>query len=150
MNRLIKFFCLAVLLMLAYLVTQAQSTGAAAAVVIKGKVIDKKSKEGMQGVSVSEMDADGRIIKGAGTDIEGNYVLKVTNPKNKISVSFVGYRTMTFDINGRTTINFQLETAGAEMEQVVVTTSRGVNNGLNSTPERKITTAVATIAAKSC
>lgn len=150
MKRIFKIFCLIVFLVPAgYVATQAQATGAASsAAVVKGKIIDKKTKEPMQGVSVSEVDADGRIIKGAHTDIEGNYVLRITNPKNKVSVSFVGYKSTTLSINGRSTINFDLEAGGAEMEQVIVTSSRGVDNGLNATPQRKITTAVATIDAK--
>jgi TonB-linked SusC/RagA family outer membrane protein len=131
-----------------YISTQAQTTGAAAQVVIRGKIIDKKTKSPMQGVSVSEIDADGRIIKGAQTDIEGNYVLRVTNTKNKVSATFVGYKSTEFSIGTRGTINFELETGGAEMDMVVVSAGRGVNNGLNSTPERKLTTAVASIDAK--
>lgn len=116
--------------------------------VVHGKVTDKKTKDAMQGVSVSEMDADGRFVKGVVTDIEGNFILKVANAKNKISVSFVGYKSVAVNINGRTTINFQLELAGNEFEEVIVSASRGVDNGLGTTSQRKLTTAVATIQAK--
>lgn len=149
MTRFVKLFCLMLLtLQAAHVALHAQSTGAAAATVIRGKITDKKTKAAIQGVSVSEVDADGRFIKGAATDIEGNYVLKITNPKNKISASFVGHKTVTLNINGRSTINFELEEGGSDLDVVVVSSSRGVNNGLNATPERKITTAVATINAK--
>ncbi|HEX6180940.1 MAG TPA: SusC/RagA family TonB-linked outer membrane protein, partial [Chitinophagaceae bacterium] len=142
----LRLFCLMVMLVSAG-AGYAQTT-ASNQVVIKGRITDKKTKAPMQGVSVSEVDADGRIVKGAGTDIEGNFVIRITNPKNQLSVSFVGYKTITLSIGSRTTINFELETEGKGMEEVIVTSSRGVNNGLNSTPERKLTTAVATIDAK--
>jgi TonB-linked SusC/RagA family outer membrane protein len=131
-----------------YMASQAQTTGPAGQVVIRGKIIDKKTKAPMQGVSVSEVDADGRIVKGAQSDIEGNYVLRVTSTKNKVSATFVGYKSIDFNIGSRSTINFELEAGGAEMDMVVVSAGRGVNNGLNATPERKLTTAVASIDAK--
>jgi len=149
MNRLLKILSLVVVLLAAgYIKSVAQTAGANTPIVIKGKIIDKKSKGFMQGVSVSEVDAEGRILKGAQSDIEGNFVLRITNPKNKISVSFVGYKSISVNISGRTTINFEMETEGRDMDAVTVSAGRNVDNGMNSTPHRKITTAVATIQAK--
>ena len=150
MNKLFKILCFIIFLVPAgCIVADAQTTGGTSQVSVRGKIIDKKTKDGMQGVSVSEMDADGRFIKGAATDIEGNYVLKISNPKNRISISFVGYKSVDVSINGRTTINFEMEAGGgSDMEQVIVSATRGVDNGLNSTPDRKLTTAVGRIDAK--
>jgi hypothetical protein len=76
--------------------------------VLRGKVTDKAGKP-IQGVSVSELDADNRIVKGAQTDVAGNYVLNNANgAKNRISVSFIGYKTITQKISGRTSINITL------------------------------------------
>ena len=61
---------------------------------IKGKITDKKG-EPVQGASVSVIDADNRIISGTTTDIEGNFVLKNVNTKNKLSISNIGYKTIT-------------------------------------------------------
>lgn len=150
MNKFFKIlFFIIFLVPVGCIVSYAQPAGAGNnQTVVRGKVTDKKDKDAMQGVSVSEMDADGRIIKGAATDIEGAYVLRVTNPKNKISVSYVGYKTVTVNINGRSTINFDMEAGGADMEQVIVSATRGVDNGLGSISQRKITTSVASIDAK--
>ena len=43
--------------------------------VLRGRVTDKEGKP-LQGVSVSELDADSRIVRGTQTDIEGYFVLK--------------------------------------------------------------------------
>jgi TonB-linked SusC/RagA family outer membrane protein len=139
-----------------FLVTACWLTGAAQApaatdnrLIIRGKITDKKNKEPISGASVSEMDADGRIIKGAASDIEGNYVLKITNPKNKISVSFVGYKTTSQPVNQRGVINFQLEAGGgADLEEAIVVAARRVDNGMGQTAERNLTTSVARISAK--
>ena len=52
--------------------------------VLRGKIVDKAGKP-IQGVSVSELDADNRIVMGAQTDVAGNYVLNNANvAKNRI------------------------------------------------------------------
>ncbi|HEX8461225.1 MAG TPA: SusC/RagA family TonB-linked outer membrane protein, partial [Segetibacter sp.] len=116
--------------------------------IVKGKIVDSKTKEAIEGASVSELDPDGRIIKGAATDIEGNFVLRITNPRHQVSVSYVGYKTTSVGINGRQTINFQLVSGSSDLQEVVVVASRGVDNGMGSKLERNLTTSVAKIDAK--
>ena len=124
-------------------------TAAPAANVVKGKVTDKKTKEPIFGASISEVDADGRIVKGATTDLEGNFVLRINNPKNKISISYIGYKTVSESIAGRTTINFLLETGEIQdLGEAIVVASRRSDNGMVPIPERNLTTAVSKISAK--
>lgn len=148
LNNFKNIFCLFTLVTFCWLSVCAQQNVQSDKNVVRGKVVDKKSSEPIAGVSVTEVDADGRIIKGVSTDIEGNYVLKVTNPKNKINVSYVGYKTITQSFNGRTSINFQIESASADLGEVVVSTIRNTNNGMSNISERNSTTAVSRISAK--
>jgi TonB-linked SusC/RagA family outer membrane protein len=115
---------------------------------IRGKVVDKKNRQPISGVSVTEIDADGRILKGTSTDIEGNYVLKVTNPKNRINISYIGFKTITQDLAGRSSINIQLESTSSDMVEVIVSASRQTDNGMNTIAERKQTTATSRVSAK--
>ena len=46
----------------------------------------------LMGATVCEIDATGRIIESAITDMNGNFTMKVRNPKDKIRFSYVGYR----------------------------------------------------------
>lgn len=116
--------------------------------VLRGKIIDKAGKP-IQGVSVSELDADNRIVKGAQTDVAGNYVLNNANvAKNRISVSFIGYKTITQKINGRTAINLTLEENQSDLGEVVITARPISSNGMMNIPEKNLTTAVAKINAK--
>ena len=55
----------------------------------------------LTGANVVEIDGYGRIVGNSITDINGNFALKVKNPKNKIRVSFVGMKTKTVDITGK-------------------------------------------------
>ena len=116
--------------------------------VLRGKIIDKAGKP-IQGVSVSELDADNRIVKGAQTDVAGNYVLNNANvAKNRISVSFIGFKTITQKINGRTAINLTLEENQSDLGEVVITARPISSNGMMNIPEKNLTTAVAKINAK--
>jgi len=139
--------CLLILALLSFMQVGAQAPASADKTVIRGKITDR-NKAPLQGASVSELDVDGRILKSAGTDIEGNFILRVTNPKNKISVSFVGFKSLTQNISERNTINFQLEQGGIDQEEVVVISTQRIDNGLGAVSERNLTTAVGRINAK--
>ena len=53
------------------------------------------------GANVVEIDGYGRIVGNTITDINGNFMLKVKNPQNKIRVSFVGMKTKTVEISSK-------------------------------------------------
>lgn len=116
-----------------------------ATTIVKGKVTDRKTKELLIGVSVMEIDAEGRIIKGTTSDIEGNYILKITNLKNRISASFIGYKSMSAPFNGRTVINIALEGGSTDLNEFTVTAKSTSSNGMSRFDERKTTTAIARI-----
>ena len=77
--------------------------------VIKGTV---KGHEGqaLQKATVVETDEYGRIVATGITDSNGNFSLKVVNPKHKLRVSYVGYKSASLNINGNT-YNVKLEPA---------------------------------------
>ncbi|HTY38705.1 MAG TPA: carboxypeptidase-like regulatory domain-containing protein, partial [Bacteroidota bacterium] len=90
--------------------------------VIKGKVFDKDTKEGLPGANV--------VIKGTSvgtaTDLNGNYYITNVPPgKFTLQVSYIGYRPKTADIsvsNDATVMqDFGLEAAAIEGQVFVVT-----------------------------
>lgn len=116
--------------------------------VLRGKITDKQGNP-LQGVSVSELDADNRIIKGAQTDVAGNYVIKNPNfEKNRISISYIGFKTITQKINNRKTINFSLEDNLGDLGEVVISARPTSSNGMINMPDKNVTMAVAKINAK--
>lgn len=118
-----------------------------AQLVVKGKVTDKEGKA-IRGVSVSEMDADNRIVNGTQTDIEGNFVLKNVNSKNRISVSNIGYKTLIQRLNGKSVINFSMEDNSTDLGEVVIIARPNNSNGMVTIPEKNLTTAVSRISGK--
>src|SRR6185503_4722857 len=137
-----KIFFIISLLSLATAAVLAQTT-----VVVKGKITDKTGKP-VDNVSVSVLDADGRIISGASTHIEGNFVIKNVNPKYRISVSSIGYKTITRNIGSNTTFNFTIEDAQTDLGEVVVVARPPTNNGIVNISDKNLTIAAQRINAK--
>ena len=53
----------------------------------------------LMGATVCEVDANGRVISGTQSDINGNFTMKIINPKDKLRFQFLGMTTQTFDID---------------------------------------------------
>ena len=116
---------------------------------VKGKVIDKKDRQPIIGASVTIVDKDRRVMKGVSTDIDGNYSLPVNDKTYRIMVSYIGYKsTAPIDID-KAVINFQLESADNQMEEVQIVSRAKTDNGSGmSIDKRDQTSAVGTINAK--
>jgi len=120
---------------------------ASAQVLVKGKVTDKQGNP-VQRASVSVIDADNRIVNGTSTDIEGNFVIKNVNAKNRLTVTNIGFKTVTLPINSKTDFAIILEESQADLGEVVIVSRPTSSNGLVSLSEKNVTTAVARINAK--
>jgi TonB-linked SusC/RagA family outer membrane protein len=147
-----KYFLSIVLLMVGVFLLPlsilAQQSPASTPVIVRGKITDKADKLAIIGASVVELDKDKRTVTGVVTDIDGNYALKIKDPSHTISVSYLGYKTQTFAINGRATINVVLESNYNELAGVTVTATKAGNSGLLTIADRDLTTANVTIDAK--
>ncbi|RYE23358.1 MAG: SusC/RagA family TonB-linked outer membrane protein, partial [Sphingobacteriaceae bacterium] len=118
-------------------------------ILIKGRIIDSKDKLSIIGASVVEQDNEKRTITGVATDLDGNFAIRVQSTKNKISVSYIGYKTKVYDIADRRTFNVSLESNSNTLNEVSITGSKAVSNGTGlSVDVRNQTTAIATISGK--
>ena len=98
--KLYKYFLTAVLCLL--------TTGAFAQTSrISGNISDDMGP--MMAVNVVEIDANNRIVEAATTDFDGNFVMVVRNTKDKLQVSYVGYKTQTLEIGTRTVFNIKMK-----------------------------------------
>ena len=120
-------------------------------ITVRGKVLDKADNQPIVGCHVVEKDKDMRYITGVATDIDGNFAIKISNPQNLISFSYMGYKTIIQSTNGRTSLNILLEANVAELGEVVVTSTikPTTNNGTGLNVEaRSSTIATATLETK--
>ena len=108
---------------------------------ISGKITGDDDPEGIPGVNIV---IDGTDI-GTVTDVDGSFSLSIPadieNPV--LLVSSVSYKTQEVSVDGRSTIDVELEVFSKELDEVVVT---AYNEG--GTAKRSITGSISSIGAK--
>lgn len=83
---------------------------------VSGTVLDAQTKEPVIGAGVMMKASN----LGTVTDIDGNYVLTVNDPKGVLVVSAVGYRNVEMNINNRAVINILMESDMESLQDAVV------------------------------
>ncbi len=89
--------------------------------IVKGVVLDKSTNEVLIGVSVYHQ-ASG---VGASTSLDGSFTLKIPTGKQELTVSYVGYKSLTLQVDSKKTdkITIVLETEAIGLNDVTVTSS---------------------------
>ena len=93
--------------------------------------------------NVVEVDGNNRNISFAQTDLNGNFSMAVKNTKNKLKISYVGYKTQILPIGTRTRFDIKLQDA-TQIKEVTVTAKRKFNQGGLAIPEREVSVAAQT------
>lgn len=106
-------------------------------IVVKGKVVDKQTKEGLIGASVTVKG----LTTGAVTDINGNFTINVPYAEATIVVSYIGYQPQDVKLAGRKELVVELIEDAKALEEVVAV-------GYMKQRKETMTGAVATITTK--
>jgi iron complex outermembrane recepter protein len=96
---------------------------------LSGRVTDKKTGEPLPGVNIYFPD----LKTGTTTGTDGNYTIgNLPQTRVTVQLSYISYRTLlvTVDLSTVTSMNFEMEYAATELNEVVVT-------GLSKTTEQK-------------
>ena len=96
---------------------------------------------GLIGVTVLEVDGTGRTVSATSTDFSGNFSLQIKNEKNKLSISYVGFKTIVMPISSQRRFDIKMEENTA-LAEVVVTARAVHNDGTFVIPQREISGAV--------
>lgn len=135
---------LSYILLLAVMLWLPQLAAAQAGSLIRGSVIDEYD-EPLIGASVSEIDKNNRVYSTTVTDINGEFALKITNPRNKIKVSYVGYNPQVLPVSNP--LNVKLD-SNTNLQEVTVTAQRVHDDGTLPIPRSEISGAVQSISTK--
>ena len=100
----------------------------------------------LMGATVCEIDGNGRIIESTITDLNGNFTMRVRNPKDRIRFSYVGMKTITQAIN-KTTFKITMQSATQLKEVTIKSQKRVTGNGL-PIPQREVANATQTFSMK--
>lgn len=137
MNNKVKYYLLSLFCLLAMQVS-AQITN------VHGTVSDEYGP--VPGVAVCEMDAAGRIIESTVSDINGNFSMKISNTKDKIRFSYVGYKQVLLPID-KEEYDITMKSENV-IKEVTVVAKKRLNGGGLAIPEREISYATQTIDTK--
>ena len=111
---------------------------------IHGSVSDDMGP--LMGASVCEMDGSGRIIESTITDLNGNFTMRVRNPKDKVRFSYVGCKDVVEPINKT---NYQIVLKSElQIDEVVVTATKRVGGNGLPIPQREVSNATQSISTK--
>ena len=105
--------------------------------IISGTVTDNMGPVMM--ANVVEIDASNRIVASAVTDMNGNFSFKLKNPKDKLRISFVGYKTVTLPLN-KTKFDVKMSDA-TQIREVTVTSQKKAQGSGLAIPVDEISTA---------
>ena len=83
---------------------------------VKGTVVSANDSEPMIGVAILENGTTNGCI----TDMDGNYSISLQNSNATLTVSFVGYKTQTINVNGRNKIDIRMQEDLKVLDEVVV------------------------------
>ena len=100
----------------------------------------------LMGATVCEVDGTGRIINSAITDLNGNFTMKVKNPKDKIRFSYVGLKTQTLPLD-RSTYKVHMASATTLKEVTIKSKKRVQGSGL-PIPQREVSNATQSLSMK--
>ena len=105
--------------------------------IISGTVTDAYGPVMM--ANVVELDAANRIVASAVTDMSGNFSFKLKNPKDKLRITYVGYKTVTLPFN-KTKFNVKMQDA-TQIREVTVTSKKKAGGSGLAIPVDEISTA---------
>ena len=110
-------------------------SSALAQVMITGTVAD--AIEPLMMVNVVEVDETGRFVEATTTDMNGNFSLLVKNTKDKLQISYIGYKTEILTIGDRRVFNVVMKDENL-IEEVVINAVKKKNTGGLDIPEREM------------
>ncbi len=95
---------------------------------ISGKVVDAATGEALPGVSVNEKGTSNGIT----TDINGNFSLTVSQPNAVLEALYLGYTSVSYNLEGRTEIIINMSENVQMLDEIVVV-GYGVQKKVNLT-----------------
>ena len=82
-------------------------------------------------VNVVEMDKDNRYVNHTTTDFDGNFTMIVKNNKNKLKITYVGFKDEILEIGDRTVFDVVMKDENLIEEVVIQAKPRTSSGGLN-------------------
>ena len=103
---------------------------------VSGTVTIEEDGGALPGANVVALDADGGVVTGAATQVDGTYSFAVAPGSYTIRARFVGFQDCEVDVTvtagGTTTVDCALSQTGLELNTVVIAASRRQEKALDA------------------
>ncbi len=106
--------------------------------VISGQIMDGTYDEPLIGANVVEVDANGRFLNGTITDVNGNFVIKVSSGDANVQISMLGYEKQVVNVNNRSSLNLVLNESTTALDAVTIVGEKMGNDGVLAIRDRGI------------
>ena len=115
--------------------------------IIKGTVTDKSDGEPLIAANVMIVNANGRMLKGMVTDLDGNFTIEVPEANAILRVSYIGYKPIDTPVGSQSAFKVALEPESTALEEVSVTGERviKVDDGYSQIEKRNLATATTSV-----
>jgi TonB-linked SusC/RagA family outer membrane protein len=110
--------------------------GAQDKTIIRGRVIDTTDNTTIIGANVVEFDNEERVVNGTITNVNGDFLLQLINPSNKVRVSLIGYKAQDIDIDPTKSITVLLEPSDVALGEITITAEARATGGLINIEDR--------------
>lgn len=105
-------------------------------VMIRGKLVSDFNEE-LIGATVLEIDATGRVISNATTNMNGEFSMRIKNPNNKLRAQYFGFQNREVAIGNNRDFRIVLKEDNI-LDEVVVTQKRTVSKSGLDIPAREV------------
>ncbi|HKK61893.1 MAG TPA: SusC/RagA family TonB-linked outer membrane protein, partial [Bacteroidales bacterium] len=104
--------------------------------IIRGRVVDKNDGQAVIGATIIEYDENERVIGGTTTNLDGDFILELTNPDHVVKVSFIGYKMQEIEKDPSKTVIVELEPSDFELDEVKIVAEAKDQSSLTNIADR--------------
>lgn len=104
--------------------------------VVRGRIYDISDKTTIVGANIIEYDSDDRVVNGAVSNVNGDFVLQMQNPGNTVRISVIGYEIKEITPDFTTPMTIELQSATVQFEEVTITARARDHSRLTNIDER--------------
>jgi len=107
---------------------------------IRGKMVSE-NKEELVSATVLEVDATGRVMSNALTDMNGEFSMKIVSARNRLRFSYVGFIMQELPIGNNRDFQIVMKENNTTLTEVTVTAKRKVSKGGLEIPADEVSNA---------
>jgi TonB-linked SusC/RagA family outer membrane protein len=119
-----------------FLLLSAAFTANSQSITVSGLVRDKNTSEPLIGANMVEVDKNGRFLNGTITDLNGNYIIKVSSGSATLQVSLIGFEKQIIQVNNRAKIDVTLEETTSQLSEITIVGQKMGNDGVVAIRDR--------------